>query len=155
MSSNSVHIKGHTCASVPKSRWCTWRQLSFPRTPRAWTIRRTAVCMSRLLIVALRPSFASLDASDASLSNMSMTKELIIPMARVETVSSGWTCFMTLKMKILNDSFLFLLLGFFLVADFAVVFSFGGPVGNGPFLDFLTFAGMFTFRKDVNRLMRS
>lgn len=75
---------------------------------------------------------------------MSITNELIIPMARVETVSSGWTCFMTLKMKILNDSFLFLLLAFFLVADFAVVFGFGGPVGTIPLPDFLTFAGIFS-----------
>lgn len=47
-------------------------------------------------------------------------------------------------MKILNDSFLFLLLAFFLVADFAVVFGFGGPVGTSPLPDFLTFAGMFS-----------
>ena len=107
-------------------------------------ISLTAVWTSRLFRVGRRLYLASLDASDASLSNMSIINELTIPMARVDIFMSGCTSFITLWMKILKDSFLFFtFLAFFFWIGFVVVLL---TSGTGVVLvlpaDFFPFAGI-------------
>ena len=58
--------------------------------------RRTAVCISRLLMVDFLLYWANREDSPAIRSKMSLTKLFMIVMARLETPVSGWTCFRTL-----------------------------------------------------------
>jgi len=59
-------------------------------------ISRTEVWISRDEIVDFLLYAASLDASVATRSKISLTKELRMDMARLEIPVSGWTCFRTL-----------------------------------------------------------
>lgn len=59
-------------------------------------INLTAVWISRLVIVGFLLYLASLDASVAIFSKMSLIKEFMIDIDLLETPVSGWTCFKTL-----------------------------------------------------------
>lgn len=62
-------------------------------------IRRTDVWISREEMVDFLLYAASLDASVATRSKMSLTKEFRIDMARFEIPVSGWTCLRTGEQK--------------------------------------------------------
>ena len=58
--------------------------------------KRTAVWISRLVMVCFLLYCARRDASVAILSKISFTNEFIMLMALLEIPVSGWTCFKTL-----------------------------------------------------------